>query len=108
MAQVRDMHGCSLDLRMAGEIGADQLAIPRPVVLSIARRMDADEPAAGADIPLERCLLLRVENIPGRAQEDDSLISREYAIGEGGCILGGVDRKSVFGTEGPDRRDPVW
>src|SRR4051812_7225068 len=98
MARVRDMHRCSLDLRMAGEIGADQLAVPGPVVLGIARRMDADEPTTGPDIPLERRLLLRVENISGRAQENDGLISRECAIGEGSRILGGVDRKSVFGT----------
>src|SRR6266436_282206 len=50
VTQVLDADGGALDLWVAGEIGADEPAIPGPLVLGVARRVDADKPAAGADI----------------------------------------------------------
>src|SRR6516164_444007 len=57
----QDMNGTA---GMAGEPGADEAAVPRPVILGVARRMDPDEATARADVAFERSLLLRIENVP--------------------------------------------
>src|SRR6202040_3002931 len=45
MTQVLDADGGGLDLWVTGEIGADEPPTPGPLVLGVACRVDADEPA---------------------------------------------------------------
>ena len=56
-----------LNLRVAGEPGADEAAVPRPVIFGVAGGMNADKAAARADVSFERSLLLLIEDVPGRA-----------------------------------------
>ena len=56
--------------RVVAEVRAHQLAVPRPRVLGVGRRVDARVAAAGADVALERRLLGVVEHVARRRQED--------------------------------------
>src|SRR6516225_4638435 len=96
-----------LDLRMAGEPGADEAAVPRPVILGIARRMDADKSAARADVAFERSLMLLIEDVPGRAEEHDNLVLRERRVGETPGVFRVIHSKAVLGAERPDGGDAV-
>src|SRR6266478_3884242 len=87
---VLDADGRALDLWVAGEVGADEPAIPGPLVLGVARRVDADKPAAGADIAFEDGFLVCVEDVPGGAEEYDDLVSSELRDGETRGILRAV------------------
>ena len=57
MRPVFNVDGCRLDGGVIAEVGAYQPAVPRPVILGIARRMNADVAMTGPNIPLERRLL---------------------------------------------------
>ena len=57
--RVLDLHGGRLVGRVGGEVGADEIAVPGPVVLGVGRRVHAGVAAAGADVALERGLLRR-------------------------------------------------
>ena len=56
------------------ELRAGELAVPRPVVLGVGGGVDADPAAARLDVALERVLLRVVEDVAGRAQEDDGAV----------------------------------
>jgi hypothetical protein len=68
--------------RVSLEVGADEAAVPCPVVLGVACRVDAGVPAARADVTLERFLLNVVENIARRQKENDGSVPRERRVGE--------------------------
>ena len=96
---VLDMDGRRLDLRVVCEIGAEQPAVPSPLIFGVAGRVDAGEPAARVDKALKRSLLVRVENVVSRrAKEDDDPVSGEFRRGEAAGILGGVDAETVLGA----------
>ncbi len=80
---------------MIAEVRADELAVPRPVVLRVGGRVDADVPAAAAHVALERLLLGAVEHIAGREQEDHRVVARQPRVGERGAVLGRIDRDPV-------------
>ena len=107
MVGVCDVDRCALDRRMTGEVGADQAAVPSPLILRVARGMDTDEPAAGPYVMLERRLLLRIENVPGRVEEHDYPISRERRIGEARGFFGCVNGEAMLGAKRRDRGNPV-
>jgi len=69
--------------------------------------VDAHVPVASADVPFERGLLVSIQDVAGREEEDSSLIRREACIVEDGGILVGVDRETVLGTERRHGRDGV-
>ena len=50
MTKVVDADGRALDLRVAREIGADELAVPGPLILRIGRRVYANEPPARSSV----------------------------------------------------------
>src|SRR5215467_13066051 len=77
MTAVRDMDGRRLDLRVAREIGTDKPSVPRPLILGVAGRVNAGEPAAGADEALKGGLLGRVEDVSCRGKEDDDAVPGE-------------------------------
>jgi len=58
--------------------------------------VDADEATPLADEALERCLLLVVQHVAGRAQEDDCTEARQAIIGELTCIFGGGGAPAAF------------
>ena len=59
----------ALNVGMAAEVRAHQLAVPRPVVLRVGGRVDARIPAAAAHVALECALLNVVEHVAGRARK---------------------------------------
>lgn len=67
--------------------------------------MNTDEPAAGPDIPDERVLLYVVQDIPGRAEEDDDPVLLELLVGETAGILGCLDPEPVGRPDALQRRD---
>src|SRR6202035_3814861 len=73
MVGVCDMDRRPLNLRVAGEPGADKPAVPRPSILCVARRVDADKPAAGTDVSLKGGFLARIEDIAGRTGNTTTL-----------------------------------
>ena len=102
--------GGGLDLRMAGEIAADHLAVPRPLIFGVGSGMDTDERATVFEPGLEsratgfsglrRGVLgflggvLRddvAHDIAGGAHEGDRAILREVLGGEDRGVLGDVD-----------------
>ena len=74
--------------RVRAEVAADQLAVPRPRVLGVGRRVDAGVAAAGLDEALERRLLRVVEHLAGRREEHDDVVVREVRVGELRGVLG--------------------
>src|SRR5437016_9655044 len=50
MGGIRDMDRRGLDLRVAREIGADELPVPGPLILGVASRVNSNEPAASPDV----------------------------------------------------------
>src|SRR5439155_18383797 len=107
VAGILDMKSGRLDRRVISEIGADQPAIPRPSILGIAGRVNADKAAASADELLEGSLLVRVENVSGRAEEDDDPVSREFGCRKTAGVLGGVDAETVLGAQRLDGGNSV-
>ena len=97
--------GGVLDARMALEVGADQAAVPGPVVLGVAGRMDAGEAAAAADEALQRGLLLRVQRIAAGVEEHDCLVACKRRIVELIGRLGGLDAKSMHLAQRADGGD---
>ena len=85
--------------RVVVEVGADEVAVPGPVVLGVGRRVDAGVAAAGLDVALERGLLGRVEHVTGGGEEDDDLVLREVGVVERAAVLGGRHREVVVGGE---------
>src|SRR2546427_522193 len=90
---------------MTLEVGADELAIPRPVIFGICSRMDTDESATAADEGLECRLFNGIEDIPTRAQENDDAVLRQFDLVENRCIFRIDDGKAVFVPQRRDRRD---
>src|ERR1700730_12028224 len=103
MTDVLDVDGCRLDLRVVCEIGADKPPVPRPLILGVAGRVDAGEPAAGADEGLEGGLLAWVEDLSRGAEEDDDSVPGEFRRSEAAAVLGAVDAEPVLGTQRFDR-----
>src|SRR6266446_1397365 len=103
MTDVLDMDGRRLDLRVVCEIGADKPPVPGPLILGVAGRVDAGEPAAGADEALEGGLLARVENVSRRAEEDDDPEPREFRHSEAAGVFRAVDAETMLGAQRFDR-----
>ena len=80
---------------MGREIGARQIAVPVPAVFRVGRGVDPDVAVARRDVALERALLLIGEDVARGGQPDDRLVLSEVRVGEGGRVLGGVDREAV-------------
>ena len=81
--------------RVVVEVGADQVAVPRPVVLGVGGRVDAGVAAAGLDVALERRLLGRGEHVTGGGEEDDDLVLLEVGVVEDRAVLGHGHREVV-------------
>ena len=88
---------------MIAEVGADEAAVPRPVVLRVRRRVDADPAATRVDVALERRLLDVVEHVARREQEDDGAVAREVRVAEGATVLRRIDVEAVSCAECRDR-----
>ena len=87
------------------EVGADQAAVERPVVLGIGGGVDSCESAAATDVALERGLLRGVEDVAGRAQEHHRRVVPEGGIGERRRVLRRIDPEPVPGAERADGLD---
>ena len=97
---VLHLDGELLHLGVAAEFAADHRPEPGPLAHRAGRGMDADEPAAGADVALERGLLfLVVEDFVVGVVEDQGLVTLEILIGEHRGVVGDVHGEVVFGAE---------
>ena len=103
MVGLRDPDRGGLDGRVRGEVGADQAAVPRPVVLGVARRVHADPAAPALEPALERALLRLVEDVAGGEQEDDHVEAGQIAIGEAGRVLGVLECPAALGRQSAQR-----
>jgi hypothetical protein len=92
---VRDLDRGLLDRRVALEVGPDEVAVEGPVVLRVSRGVDADVPAAIGDVVLEGRLLIVVEHVARRAQEDHGVVLPKVVGTERRRVLRGVDREVV-------------
>ena len=90
-----------LNMRMALEIRADQLAIPGPFVFGVRRRVYADISAALLDVALEGRLLVVIQHIAGRIQKHHRAVARQIRPGEGRSVLRMLDGESVFVADFP-------
>ena len=104
---ILDLDGRRLDPGWRLEVRPDQLSVPRPVVLGVAGRVDADVAAPGPDEPLDRGLLPGVEHVAGRQKEDDRPVRRQAGIRKDRRVLGVVHAKAVLSAERSERRDGV-
>src|SRR6516162_8869939 len=75
MGAIFDLDRPLLNLGVAREIGADEPPVPGPLILGVAGRVDAGEPAAGPNVAFKSSLLAIVEDIARRAQEHDDSVS---------------------------------
>ena len=64
-------------VRVVAEVRAHQLAVPRPAVLGVGRRVDADVAVPAADVALERRLRGVRERVTRRGQEDHDVVAVE-------------------------------
>ena len=87
------------NVRMTGEIRADQSAVPRPVVAGVAGGMDADKAVARFDEALEGGSLIVVEDVARRRQEHHGAVRGQPAIGEHARVFRRVDAEPVLRTE---------
>ena len=90
---------------VAGEPGAEQLAVERPAVLGVGRGVHADEPAAAAHVLLQRGPAGRVEHVTGRGQEHHRPVAGQPRRRERGRVLGRRDGEPGVGRELADRGD---
>ena len=99
VAGVHDQQLGLLDGRVTLEVTSDQLPVPRPAVLGVARRVDAHKPTAGLDVALQGDLARLTQYVLGRAQEQDDVEPGEVLFGENSRIFGRLDRESVLGAQ---------
>ena len=102
-----DDEACRLDRWMILEPGAEHTAVERPGVARICRRMDAEEAAPAADIALEGSLLICVEHVSGRAEEDHRCVPAEVRIVEKRGVLARVRDVPDVARNGRERGDSV-
>ena len=69
--------------------------------------MNSDKAAARLDVTLQGRLLIEVQNVAGRAQENDCFVLREVRVGEHGCILRRIESKVVRCCQALDGGDAV-
>ena len=88
-----------LDRRMALEVGADELAVPGPVVLRVRGRVHAHVAVAGADVALEGRLLRAVQHVTRGGHEHHGGEPAQRLVGESRSILGRLDGEAVRRAE---------
>lgn len=98
--------GGPLDGRVAPEPGADQPAVPGPVVLGVGGPVHPDPAVPAVEISLQGGLLARVEQVPGGRQEHHRPVPGQPRA-DAGRVGGVVDREPVPASEAPDGRHPV-
>src|ERR1700739_4759419 len=96
MVRICDVDRCALNLTMGHDPVPTEPAVPRPSILRVARRVDADEAAAGSDVLLKSGFLARIENIASRVEEYDDLISRQDRVAEPRGVFRGLHSKPVL------------
>jgi hypothetical protein len=84
---VCDAHQRGLHFGMAEEVYTGRARVEGPVVLAVARGMNAGEATAFADVGFESRLLTPVEHRAGGVQEDDGFVVRQ---------IGGSELRGVF------------
>src|SRR5712692_7063536 len=98
MVAIEHLDAGLLNRRMALEISADQPAIPGPVVLSVAGRVNSDKSTAGAYESLECRLLIVIEHRARGVQEHDHLVVGQVLVGKLSRVFGRVDVEIVLGA----------
>ena len=81
----------------AVKVGADELAVPWPIVFGIAGGMNADIATTPLDVAFKGGLLIVVEYFAGGKEEDDGVVLFEVGVSEGGGIFGEVDGNVMCG-----------
>jgi hypothetical protein len=100
-----DVDGRLLNGGVLLEVRAHELAVERPVVFGVRRRVHADVAAAAADPGFERRLSGCVQRIARGHQEHDDAEAREVGGGERGGIFGRLGRVAVRRPQRGQRRD---
>src|SRR5690606_879362 len=75
--------------------GADELTVPRPIILGGGGGMYADPSAPALDEPAEGILLFGGQHIPVRVQEDDGGEGGQSLVGEAGGVFGSLDLEII-------------
>src|SRR5262245_25937259 len=91
-----------LNGRMIRKVCADKLAIPRPVILGVSSRMDADESPTLPDKTLKPRLLFRIQNVAGSMQKNHHPIAGQIFVGEYRCVFTGIHRKMLWCAQSLD------
>ena len=86
--------------RVVAEVGADQPAVPGPVVLGVGGRVHADVSAAAPHEALHRRLLRVVEDVARRVHEGDDVGAGELVVGEDRGVLAQRRVDAVARVEG--------
>jgi hypothetical protein len=84
--------------RMALEVGADECAVPRPLMLRVSRRMEPEISASSCDVALESALLMLVQDVARGVGESDDTIASQLGAVEGCGVLGVVERARSAAT----------
>ena len=87
---------CRLNLRMVVEIRPDDIGVPVPTILRICCGMYAYISLAGRQKRLHGQLLIRVQHVACRVQENDDIVGCKARLIEHGRILRGGDIEVVL------------
>ena len=103
---VHHVDGSRLYGGMVGKIRPDELPVPRPVILGIGGRVDTHKAPPLPDKLLKRCLLVEIENIPGRTEKNHHAIPCQGFWRKYGRVFTDLDPKMVLDSQGLQRRNP--
>src|SRR5690606_24567502 len=106
MPPVLDVDRRFLDVRVGVEVGAHEVAVPRPVVLGVGRGMRSLMYAAFGDVAFEGRRLFVVQYIAGGGQLHDGVVVGEVVVGERLGVLCGVHGEVVLRAQLFDGLDP--
>ena len=96
VAGFEDVDRSLLLLGVAEKVGAGQFVVPGPVVLGVGGGVDAHPVAPGLHEAAQFDLLLAIQNITRRIQEDDEVVLLQILLGEDGSVLGRIDAEALL------------
>jgi len=84
-----------LYVRVTIEVRADQLAVPGPLILGVGRSVNADKPSSALNKALKCGLLVWVEYVSRRVEENDGSVVVQRLVVKYGAVFCRMDREAV-------------